>query len=192
MRCYVDSKEEQEFILNKTFFRKKFLFLRSSIINRAEKDCIIYKKVLNLLQGREYNSLFCYVSFNGEVSTIDLLKGLQNTKQIYTPFTHDGKMLLSRYDGSLPLHLDKFANIIGQEKGQDISADITIVPMLAFNNNLKRLGYGGGYYDRYLSSHTTLSVGLAYDEQFLDKDIFNGYDKSLDLIVTPTKILGEK
>jgi len=60
-----------------------------------------------------------------------------------------------------------------------------IVPMLAFDKNNYRLGYGGGYYDRYLKDYDGLKIGLAFDEQYGELCI-ESFDMPLDIIITPT------
>ena len=70
---------------------------------------------------------------------------------------------------------------------------ILIVPMLAFDKNKDRLGYGGGYYDRTISflekNSKILKFGVAFDEQEIKKVPTMSFDKKMDLILTPTKII---
>lgn len=71
---------------------------------------------------------------------------------------------------------------------EEVIPDILIIPMLCFWNGY-RMGYGGGYYDRYLAKHPDcLRIGIAYDEQ---EDFFrpSPWDERLDFIVTPTRTL---
>ena len=68
-----------------------------------------------------------------------------------------------------------------------------IVPILAFDKNKYRLGYGGGFYDRYLEKMSKikkiLKIGLGFSYQELKKIPINKYDKRLDLIITEKKII---
>ena len=70
---------------------------------------------------------------------------------------------------------------------------ILIVPMLAFDKNKYRLGYGGGYYDRTISflekNSNILKFGVAFDEQEIEKVPTMRFDKRMDIILTPTKII---
>ena len=74
-----------------------------------------------------------------------------------------------------------------------IYPDIIFVPMLAFDADLNRLGYGGGFYDRYLDKvkkiKKILKIGLAYSYQELKKIPINKHDKKLDFIITEKKII---
>ena len=69
--------------------------------------------------------------------------------------------------------------------------DILLVPIVAFDINSNRVGYGGGYYDRYIQknkkSKKILTIGLAYSFQRVKKIIINKHDSKLDFIVTEKK-----
>ena len=69
-----------------------------------------------------------------------------------------------------------------------IRDSILLVPLLAFDKYLNRIGYGGGYYDRYIKKIKTkkkiLTIGLAYSFQKVKEIPVNKYDKKLDYIIT--------
>ena len=72
--------------------------------------------------------------------------------------------------------------------------DILLIPLLSFDKKLNRVGYGGGFYDRYIQrikrKKKPLLVGLAYSFQEVKSIPFNRYDKKLDFVVTEKKIIG--
>ena len=74
-----------------------------------------------------------------------------------------------------------------------IHPDIILVPLVAFDNNLNRLGYGGGYYDRILEKLSErkkiLKIGLAFSVQKVNSIPVTKYDKKLDYIITDKYIL---
>ena len=61
---------------------------------------------------------------------------------------------------------------------------LMILPGLAFDFNGNRLGYGKGFYDRYLKKGNFIKVGLAYDFQVVDKLEVKEHDQKMDVIVT--------
>ena len=61
--------------------------------------------------------------------------------------------------------------------------DIIIVPLLYFDKDNNRVGYGGGYYDRYLSDYKGITIGVAYDFQEVDKIDVKKTDVKLDYII---------
>lgn len=75
-------------------------------------------------------------------------------------------------------------------EGQPIlQPDLIFVPLLAFDHMGGRLGFGGGYYDRTLSTLESVRVGVAYDEQEVDSVPMDEFDQRLDWIVTPTQVI---
>ena len=91
-----------------------------------------------------------------------------------------------------PLKINKYG-IPEPESKFLVYPDIILVPIVAFDNNLNRLGYGAGYYDRLISKLSKkkklLKIGLAFSVQKVDNIPTNKYDKKLDYIVTEKYIL---
>jgi 5-formyltetrahydrofolate cyclo-ligase len=71
-----------------------------------------------------------------------------------------------------------------------VEPDVLLVPLLAFDDDGNRLGYGGGYYDRTLrrlrSMKPIIAIGLAYDTQEIGKVPVEPHDQRLDFVLTPT------
>jgi 5-formyltetrahydrofolate cyclo-ligase len=77
--------------------------------------------------------------------------------------------------------------MVGKTKGS-----VCIVPAFMFDRRGYRLGYGKGYYDRYLSKYEGSTIGICYGEN-LQNELFHGkYDRCVDLIVTDKEILTTK
>lgn len=78
-------------------------------------------------------------------------------------------------------------------QGKVVYPDILLVPLVAFDKNLNRLGYGAGYYDRLIQSlkkrKNIISIGLAFDFQELNLIPTTKYDQKLDYIVTNKNII---
>ena len=71
--------------------------------------------------------------------------------------------------------------------------DILLVPLVGYDNELNRLGYGGGYYDRYIDKIQKIkkitTIGLAFSYQKIKNIHINKYDKKLDFIITDKEFL---
>jgi 5-formyltetrahydrofolate cyclo-ligase len=69
--------------------------------------------------------------------------------------------------------------------------DLIIVPGLAFDRELNRLGFGRGFYDRYLSGCSAFKVGICYDAQIAEKDEIpiDCYDVKMDMVITEKEII---
>lgn len=70
--------------------------------------------------------------------------------------------------------------------------DLIIVPLVAFDENCNRIGYGKGHYDRYLENKNTKSIGIAYEEQKCDHIPVEKHDKKIDQIITDKKVYYKK
>ena len=93
---------------------------------------------------------------------------------------------------SQKLKINKYG-IPEPENKKIVYPDVLLIPLLAFDKNLNRLGYGGGYYDRLIEKlskkKNILKIGLAFSIQEIDKVPINMYDQKLDYIVTNKHII---
>ena len=91
-----------------------------------------------------------------------------------------------------PLKVNKYG-IPEPELKKIVYPDILLIPLVAFDKNLNRLGYGGGYYDRFINrlskKKKIIKVGLALSIQKIDRVPINVYDQKLDYIVTNKYII---
>lgn len=75
------------------------------------------------------------------------------------------------------------------EKIHKDEIDLIVVPGVAFTAKGNRLGYGGGYYDRYLEHYNGNLVALAYDIQIVDELPFEAHDQNMPIIITETRFI---
>mgnify|MGYP006441048317 FL=1 len=91
-----------------------------------------------------------------------------------------------------PLKINKFG-IPEPVSSKIIYPDILLVPLVGYDNNLNRLGYGGGFYDRYIEKiekiKKIVKIGLSFSHQKISSIPINQYDKKLDFIITEKEIL---
>jgi 5-formyltetrahydrofolate cyclo-ligase len=159
-----------------------------------EKSGCICRNLLDVLDGA--NPLMVYVSKPPEVHThalIGLL--LAQGKTVVVPIIEkDTKTLrLSYLDDPAVLRQSTF-NVpepVGHElPAQASDVNVVIIPMLAFDKRGNRLGYGAGYYDRFLTTHPHLErIGIAFACQELHKIPADPTDAGMDMIVTDTGII---
>ena len=163
---------------------KRYKALRESL-KTAEKDIKIAERALEEFGGHE--SFFIYLSFNSEVGTEELIKSLQaKHKKICVPRIEGKEML------SVPL-TDKLEagayGILEPAEGEEEVCQVVFTPLLAADGQGYRLGYGGGYYDRYFTAYPkVIKVGLAYSGQLTDKLPHEEGDVPLDFLVTETGV----
>ena len=91
-----------------------------------------------------------------------------------------------------PLQINKYG-IPEPTSDKMVVPNILLVPLVAFDKKYNRIGYGGGFYDRYIEKiekiKKVIKIGLAFSCQKLKNIPINQYDKKLDFIVTEKEIL---
>lgn len=159
--------------------RKRFQALRNQL-HSAEKDARIREHVSRLAGA----SFFVYYSVKSEVDTHGILSDLlQRGKCVCLPHIEGRQMIAAPYfGGALPAGM---YGIPAPASEQDLLCEVALVPLLAVDRAGNRLGYGGGYYDRYFAAHPNLfRVGLCYKGQVVDRLPAEPTDVPLHAIVT--------
>ena len=97
-----------------------------------------------------------------------------------------------KWSNNDPLKINKFG-IPEPISSKKFYPDILLVPLVGYDNDYNRLGYGGGFYDRYIEKiekiKKVIKIGLAFSCQKIKNIPLNQYDKKLDFIVTEKEIL---
>lgn len=178
----------------KNELRRFYKILRQKISPDDKKtwDQIIAKKVIESSYYKDANSIFTYFSKNEEIDTKAIIKkALDDKKKVYIPKVLDDKTMV-------PVLLNSFDDLVEGKFGIKSSKntktcknpDLALVPGLAFDKNLYRLGLGGGFYDKYIKDHeNTIFMGLFYDNSESFKLDIDDFDQSLEIIITEKKIL---
>lgn len=159
--------------MKKDEIRRIYKLIRLNIEDREEKEIKILNKLLPYVKNAK--TVFCYESIKGEVSTKEIISTLSISAQIFVPEVLGNGIMQ--------------AIALDDNKTVADTCDITIVPIIAFDETLNRIGFGGGYYDRFLAKGQTLSIGIAFDEQQCEIFAKDTFDYPLDIIITPTRIL---
>lgn len=184
----------------KDLVRNRMLGKRDSISfdERLEKSIKIVSRLFSIKEIVEAKSIFTYVSFRSEVITHALIDSfIGQGKVISVPFVDMKKKSMT------PSRIESFKNdlVPGKfgilepppEKVNSVSSgaiDVIIVPGAAFNEKGCRIGYGGGFYDRFLQKGRISSYALAFDFQLVDEVPFNPkFDMRVDYIVTEKRVI---
>lgn len=131
-----------------------------------------------------------------EFSTEQIIEeGWKQGKTILLPRTLPGYVLefVPYYEGMV-LEKSSFgilepSSSLHAEKKQDI--DLILVPGLAFSKEGYRVGFGGGYYDRYLQNYTGTTAALVFNQQLIDLKELNSFDIPIDYVITESKTVGQ-
>ena len=180
--------------MNKSQIRNKTLKIRKKLFDKDLK--IDSDKFISFLKKNRLNlkNFGGYYPTNYEIDDLAILDLLEkkNFKVSLPIIKKDNQMNFYRWSRSDPLRVNKFG-IPEPVSSKIFYPDILLVPLVAYDNNLNRLGYGGGYYDRYIEKlekiKKVIKIGLAFSFQKISSIPINQYDKRLDFIITEKKIL---
>lgn len=153
--------------------RKYFQFYRREMANYAILD-----DFLNAFS--DYDSFLIYNSISSEAETGLIISALLKAgKKVYLPRVEGDGLVAVPY-GKTQKGAFGIEEPIGEPYAGDI--DVTVIPLLAVNGRGYRIGYGKGYYDRYLKGKRTKRVGLGYNFQ-IEEFEEDPWDEPLDLFI---------
>ena len=174
--------------MKKSQIRKKIFDIRKK--NNIKNLSINYEALIEILNKTKTRdkSIGGYFPYNYEVDAIKILNKLEKNYLIGLPkIKKNFQMDFFQWSSKDPLTINKYG-IPEPTSKKIIYPNILLVPLLAFDKYLNRIGYGGGYYDRYIKKIKTkkkiLTIGLAYSFQKVKEIPVNKYDKKLDYIIT--------
>lgn len=175
---------------DKKSLRAKYKAIRGKVENKEALD----ERITELVLGSEFykncDKLFVYWSVGSEADTRKIIvRALCDGKKVALPkCTDDHGHMTFYYIESLSDLTEGMYGIVeprGDRTADDFTVDsLCLVPALSFDSDGYRLGYGKGYYDRFLSIFPGVSIGLCYEEcltDFLPRDT---YDKKVNYIIT--------
>lgn len=155
-----------------------------------EYDKAIYNNIVQLPQLKSAENILCYISTEIEVGTRQIISALLDAgKNVFTPRCKGKEMSFFRLDSPDDTKTGAFGipEPLGDKEITDFSGTICIVPALMFDKSGYRLGYGGGYYDRFLREYNGTSIGICYNE-FIGTAPREEHDLPVDILVTEDRI----
>ena len=175
--------------MNKSKIRKKILKIREQ--NSFKNLKINLRHLLDILKKAKISNKVVggYYPYNYEIDVTKILEELEKQKyQISLPkIKKNAQMDFFCWSIKDPLLINKFG-IPEPTSNKMVIPSILLVPIVAFDKNFNRIGYGGGFYDRYIKkikkNKKIITIGLAYSFQKIREVPTNQYDMNLDFIVT--------
>ena len=175
--------------MNKSYIRKKILFLRKK--NYSKNLSINFNKFLKFLEKKNIKSKIVggYYPFNYELNVLNILEKLEKKRYVISlpRVSKNNRMNFYQWSIKDPLRINKYGipETVSKKK---INPGLLLVPLVAFDDQLNRLGYGGGYYDRYIAksqeTRAMIKIGIGFSFQKVENLPANKYDKKLDYIIT--------
>ena len=181
--------------------RRRILGARDSVSGdeRHEKSISVMNNFFGLQGTEQWSTLFIYVNFRSEVETLELIKRcLGQGIRVAVPLV-DAKavkmiplLIKDPKQDLVPGYYDipepdpiKTSQVAGEE------IDAAIIPGSDFDIHGGRLGYGGGYYDRFLVNDAPQAkrIGFAFEMQVVEKVPVEPHDQPLDILITEKRIV---
>lgn len=177
----------------KNNLRLKYKSIRKNMPStiKIKNDDSIFKKIVSLKMYKESDIILTFVSTKIEVNTLKLINySLKIGKKVAVPKCIDGTRtmvfyLIKSLDDLEVATFSVLEPIVSRcQKLENFNNSICIVPGLAFDIKGYRLGYGKGYYDRFLSNYNGINIGICYCSCTLNNLINGRYDKKVDYLIT--------
>ena len=180
--------------MNKLQIRKKILRIRKKNFDKKLK--INSYKFISFLKINSPNlkNIGGYYPYNYEIDDLEILNLLEKKQfNISLPIIKkNNQMNFFKWSNNDPLKINKFG-IPEPVSSKIFYPDILLVPLVGYDDNLYRLGYGGGFYDRYIEKmekiKKVIKIGLAFSFQKITSIPISKYDKRLDFVITEKEIL---
>ena len=173
----------------KSEIRKKLLKIRK--LSNLKNLKIDFKIILKVLKKKKIKGQIIggYYPYNYEMNVIPVLEKFEKSNYLISlpKIGKNSEMNFFQWSFKEPLNINKYG--IPEPISNNIKyPDILLVPLVAYDKNFNRIGYGGGFYDRYINRikkiKKIITIGLAYSFQRVKKIPFDKYDIKLDFIIT--------
>lgn len=174
--------------MDKEYIRKKYKKVRAEIDKKKEKSLIICSKIKSLKEFNKAKTIAVYSALCDEVD----LSPLMDTNKIFLLPKVESKSNMNFYKAGEKYKKSDFGILepYDSELYKKEQVDLIIIPLICADESRNRIGFGGGYYDRYLSDYTGFKVGVCFDEQISAEPLpCDKLDIKPDIIVSDKRII---
>ena len=187
----LERKTEEKIIRKKELRRKikeKLSFTTEKY--RKEADRKITESILKLEEYQSAGCVFCYVSTGKEMDTFSVLQAiLQSGKRLGVPKCMEkGIMNVYEIHSLQELHPGAYGILEPKEDPERLiqpgAIDFALIPCISCDRSGRRLGHGGGYYDRYLEKTHCVKAALCREELLVDEIPVEEHDLRMDFVIS--------
>ena len=175
---------------------RKYINNCKSLMNSCEvleKSILIQNLLMEQEEYKKSDRIYIYVNYNREVITTDIIrKSLAVGKKVYVPKIQDNVI---KFHEIHSIEDDLALGAYGileptYDSPDDLRDGLLVMPGLAFDMEFHRIGYGGGFYDKYLTlPNSHIKLALAYDFQIFDIITTDEFDVKVDAIITQDLVI---
>lgn len=158
---------------------------------RKNKEKVLYEKLFENKNFKNANCIALTIPFGTEINTYPIIEKLFScNKVVCAPICEKETKKMTFYRiKSLDDLIDGYYGIktppeIKENIIEKDNIDLILVPGVGFDSKNFRIGFGGGYYDRYLKDYNGHTISLAFKEQIIDKVPKNEFDLPVELVIT--------
>jgi len=173
----------EKMIFRQEIKRLKALIPEEELLHRSTQ---IWSRIETNPKFRQAASVLLYWSMRGEVYTHDFIRRWNGKKTIILPVVDGDQLRLVLFESEQPIRRNAAMNLY-EPQGNDFPSpetiELAIVPGIAFDRSLHRLGRGRGYYDRLLMQLNTYNIGVCFDFQLFDAIPYEENDVAMDEVV---------
>ena len=180
--------------MSKNILRREIKEIRDSLTDSEidRMSSIITEKFLE--KYSHLNVFLLYYPLGNEVNTISLISKLNClNKEIYLPVINGLNMEFRKFSSFFELRVDRYGILEPTGNLLNVIPDVMCVPGIVFDEECYRIGYGGGFYDRYLTNkNNCFTSALAYDFQIVKKIETESFDIPVNEIFTDKRIINRR
>ena len=175
--------------LKESILEKRNSLSKTEIIEKSKK---IKDNLFNLKHYKNSKTIMFFVSFNSEAHTHEMIKESLKNKTIIVPKVVHHELepsVIIDFDNLMPSRFGILEPIETMKIAYK-NIDLVLVPGIAFDKEGHRIGYGFGYYDKFLTKvPKAIKIGLAFDFQVVEKIPKEMHDVPVDMIVTEERVV---
>lgn len=138
--------------------------------------------------------IMAYSSHKNEPNLLPFMHALLDMgKDVALPYiATDDNLIAVAYnnDSVMKSNVYGIAEPIIMNESEQAEPDIVLVPGVAYDTAMNRIGYGVGYFDRYLKQTTAYKIGICFDMQIVPKIDAEPYDVAMDMLVSDRRVIG--
>lgn len=155
---------------------------------------IINNRLLGLECVQKAQCIMAYYSYKNEPNLLEFIRVcLDMGKCVALPYiVGEGDMIAVDYhaDSVIKSNIYGIPEPVMMNESEKVEPDVVIIPGIAFDKNRHRIGFGGGYYDRFLSEVKAVKIGVCFNRQIIDDVFPETHDVPMDIVVTEDRVIG--
>ena len=187
----INLMEEKELVTRKRALRRELNQRQCSLSNEYKKEASleIARRVFQSMEYQEANTIFIYCGTSNEVDTSIIIRdALKNGKHVALPkILSMGIMETLEIESMEELIPERHGILEPKEGSRKIppeEIDLALIPCLGFSRDGYRIGYGGGFYDRFLPNGNFAKIIIAFDQMSVESMPVGAFDHKVDKIIT--------